>query len=155
MKHLYWMVDGVLAGRCGPCFEPWDLGELKQAGIGALVSFSDDIGDPAALPAAGIAHLHRPLPRNVPPRDEDLQLYTQVIQESLNWIDTWEAKSVPVLVHCALGNDRTGLLLAAYMMRRGAAPVHAVSQVRNLREQAFSADGWDQLVYDVLYSLQD
>jgi hypothetical protein len=30
-----------------------------------------------------------------------------------------------------------------------------VSQVRNVREIAFSADGWDQFVFDVLYALQD
>lgn len=155
MKHLYWMVDGVLAGRCGPCCEPWDLVELKQIGIGALVSFSEDIGDASAFSAAGIAHLHRPLPRNVPPIDADLPLFVAVISEALDWIEGWEQKGVPVLVHCALGNDRTGVLMAAYLMRRGAAPLHAVSQVRTLRDQAFSADGWDQLVYDVLYSLQD
>lgn len=155
MKHLFWMVEGVLAGRCGPCCQPWDLGELKAVGIGAVVSLSDDAGDPDALARAGIAHLHRPIKRNVPPLEEDVSRAGEAISEALAWVLEMEAAQTPVLVHCALGNDRTGLLMAAYLMARGAAPVHAVSQVRSLREQAFTAEGWDQLVYDVLYSMQN
>lgn len=155
MKHLFWMVEGVLAGRCGPCCQPWDPGELKENGIGAVVSLSDDAGDTEALANAGIAHLHRPITRNVPPLEQDVVLASQTIREALTWVMEMEDAQIPVLVHCALGNDRTGLLMAAYLMARGAAPVHAVSQVRSLREQAFTAEGWDQLVYDVLYSMQN
>lgn len=45
--------------------------------------------------------------------------------------------------------------MAYYLMENGAAPLHAVSQVRAVRDIAFSAEGWDQFVYDVLYALQE
>lgn len=154
MKHLYWMVDGVLAGRCGPCSEPWDLAQLKQSGIGAVVSLCEVAGDLSVFADAGLEHLYLPMARNVPPTDADLQIAADIMPRALGWIAERELRGVPVLVHCSLGNDRTGLLLASYLMMQGAAPVHAVSQVRSYRDAAFTAEGWDQFVYDVLYSIQ-
>ena len=50
---------------------------------------------------------------------------------------------------------RTALMMAYYLMMKGTAPLHAVSQVRNIRDIAFSSEGWDQFAFDVLYQLQD
>ena len=41
MKKVFWLIPGQLAGRPGPDLEPWDLAELRTAGIGAVLSVND------------------------------------------------------------------------------------------------------------------
>lgn len=41
MQHLFWLVEGKIAGRSGPNKDPWDLAELKAAGIRAVLSVNE------------------------------------------------------------------------------------------------------------------
>lgn len=156
MKQLFWLVDGVLAGRSGPNKDSWDLAELKASGIGAIMSLNDGEGvDKAQLEALDIRYICTPLSRNIPPQEGDVDIYTEQAPKALAFIRQCEDDNIPVLIHCRSGKDRTGIMMAYYLMDNGAAPVHAVSQVRSIRDIAFSSEGWDQLVFDVLYALQD
>ena len=44
MQHLFWLVEGKVAGRSGPNKDPWDLQALKEAGIGAILSVNGGEG---------------------------------------------------------------------------------------------------------------
>ncbi|MCL1068875.1 dual specificity protein phosphatase family protein [Shewanella olleyana] len=156
MKQLFWLVDGVIAGRSGPNKDQWDLAELKASGIGAIVSLNDGEGvDTAQLEALGLRYLCTPFSRNIPPQEGDVAIFVEQAPKALAFIRQCEADNLPVLLHCRSGKDRTGIMMAYYLMDNGAAPVHAVSQVRSVRDIAFSSEGWDQLVFDVLYALQE
>ena len=51
----------------------------------------------------------------------------------------------PVLVHCHAGKDRTGVMLASYLMRyEGLAPEDAISYLRVLRSNVMSAPGYEE-----------
>ncbi len=156
MKHLFWLVDGQLAGRCGPDVNAWELAELKQAGIGAVLSLHDaDNSDSQLFDTYQINYACIPVAHPVSPVDSDISICAAQLPKALAFIRQYEAENIPVLIHSYAGKDRTALLMAYYLMDNGAAPVHAVSQVRAICDVAFSAEGWDQFTFDVLYALQD
>lgn len=156
MQHLFWLVEGKIAGRSGPNKDPWDLAELKAAGIRAVLSVNGGEGcEPSSFQHHGLRYECIPFSRNVPPQDGDIAICVAQLPKALAFIQQCEADNLPVLVHCRSGKDRTGLIMAYYLMVNGAAPLHAVSQVRSIRDIAFSAEGWDQFAFDVLYALQD
>ncbi|WP_144213896.1 phosphatase domain-containing putative toxin [Shewanella donghaensis] len=156
MKQLFWLVEGVIAGRSGPNKDPWNLAELKAEGIGAILSVNDgDDVDDQAIEALGLKYCCTPFSKNIPPQEGDEAICVKQMPKALAFIRQCEAQHLPVLIHCRSGKDRTGIMMAYYLLDNGAAPVHAVSQVRNVRDIAFSSEGWDQFVFDVLYALQD
>ncbi|MCE9686794.1 dual specificity protein phosphatase family protein [Shewanella sp. AS16] len=156
MQHLFWLVEDKIAGRSGPDKDPWDPMALKAAGIGAVLSVNAGTGcDAAALAAAGLRYACTPLTDNIPPQQGDLALCVAQLPKALAFIHQCEADALPLLIHCRSGKDRTGVVMAYYLMSNGAAPLHAVSQVRSIRDIAFSAEGWDQFVFDLLYALQE
>ncbi|QIR15055.1 dual specificity protein phosphatase family protein [Shewanella aestuarii] len=155
MKQVFWLIEGKIAGRSGPNIDAWDLAELKAAGFGAIASLNDGAGcDPQMIKPLGLDHQVFNLPDNIPPKPEDVHVCAEIMPKVLEFIRQAEAQNKAVLLHCRSGINRTELMMAYYLMENGAAPVHAVSQVRNASGLAFDADGWDQFVYDVLYTLQ-
>ncbi|WP_137221812.1 dual specificity protein phosphatase family protein [Shewanella sp. MEBiC00475] len=155
MKHIFWLVDGQVAGRSGPNKDAWDLAEFKQAGFGAIASLNNAEGcDTEDMAALGLRHKVFNLPDNIPPKPQDLAICAEILPQVLAFIRECELEQKPVLLHCRSGVNRTEMVMAYYMMENGAAPLHAVSQVRNASGLAFEAEGWDQFVYDVLYELQ-
>lgn len=156
MQHLFWLVEGRIAGRCGPNKENWDINELKQGGIGAVLSVNGgEMCEPEVFEGHGLRYACIPFSRNVPPQEGDVAVCAEQLPKALAFIKQCEADDIAVLIHCRSGKDRTALLMAYYLMSNGAAPLHAVSQVRAIRDIAFSAEGWDQFAFDVLYAIQD
>lgn len=155
MKHIFWLIDGKLAGRSGPNKDAWDLAELKQAGFGAIASLNDGaMCDSAAMAELDIDHQVFNMPDNIPPKAGDEDICAEILPNVLAFIDKAHLQDKAVLLHCRSGINRTEVMMAYYLMAQGVAPVHAVSQVRNASGHAFDAEGWDQFVYDVLYRLQ-
>ncbi len=57
----------------------------------------------------------------------------------------------PVLVHCRSGKDRTGMVLAAYLIEfEGCNEKEAMEKVTAVRPIAFSAAGWMEFGLEVL-----
>lgn len=57
----------------------------------------------------------------------------------------------PVLVHCRSGKDRTGMVLAAYLIEiEGYGVKRAMEEVLAVRPIAFSAEGWMEFGLEVL-----
>ena len=67
MEHVYWLIDGLLAGRPGPVEYPWDPGQFAAEGLQAIVSLNSQ-ADPAAIANAGLRHHSLPLPPILPTR---------------------------------------------------------------------------------------
>ncbi len=156
MQHLFWLEEGRIAGRSGPNKDQWNLSELKDAGISAILSVNDgEACDEQACEQLGIDYLCTALPASIPPQEGDLAICTEQLPKALAFIEQQEQKPGAVLIHCRSGKDRTALTMAYYLMMKGTAPLHAVSQVRSIRDIAFSSEGWDQFAFDVLYQLQD
>ncbi|WP_025822577.1 dual specificity protein phosphatase family protein [Shewanella marina] len=156
MRDVFWLVEGEIAGRSGPNKLDWDLAELYQNGFRAILSVNNADGcNVDSISQMGFAYCHQELPDNIPPQESDLSICVERLPKALKFIQEQQALGNKVLIHCRSGKDRTGLVMAYYLMCSGAAPLHAVSQVRAIRDIAFSSEGWDQFVFDVLYALQD
>ena len=152
MRHTFWLIPGVLAGRSGPCRDPWRLFELKRIGIGAILSVNDGAAClPDEFEQMAIRYLCVPLSPNAPPLEGDMEHCRRVLPVAYDFATTNEADGIATLVHCQAGKDRTGLFMAYYLMRAlGLTPNEAIARVRAVRPIAFTAEGWEEFARETL-----
>ena len=152
MKHVFWLKPGALAGRSGPDLNPWNAGELRDSGFGAVLSVNDGAACHVEdFNALGMAYRCIPLSDNAPPRDGDLEHCLAALPRAYAYVRGALAAERPVLVHCTSGKDRTGLFMCYFLMREsGVAVREAISQLRRVRPIALSAEGWEDFAVQVL-----
>lgn len=146
MQHVFWVIEGLLAGRPGPTAAPWNPAELYAAGIRALVSLAaDDL--PEDLSSQGFVHYRAKFPSIVL---SSRSLQRAFIYEALKvwaFIDIQLRAGNPTLVHCYIGRDRTGAILAGYLVTyRNMTPDEAIARVRSVRPTAMAAEGYEAAV---------
>ena len=137
MRGFYWLIDGVLAGcsrpgargRRGPTGREAgaalddDLAWLREQGAGALLSLTETPLPPDALAWHGLDALHLPV--------DDLRAPTpEQLRAALAFIDRQRGLGRRVVVHCLVGQGRTGTVLAAYLIRGGLDAPAALRRVR-------------------------
>ncbi len=153
MRHVYWVLPGLLAGRPGPDCAPWDLDELWQAGFRALVTLDRRGVDLAAVRRIGFAHRwyeRADLPDILLRTFQEQVGFVAAIEPALAFIHEQVTASRATLVHCWAGRDRTGAVLAGYLVRyHGLTADAAIARVRAARPDAMAALGYTDVV-DVL-----
>jgi protein-tyrosine phosphatase len=143
MKHVYWVVEGLLAGRPGPVEVPWNLDELRAAGFRAIVSLNSE-PDPEAVAAAGLRHHSLPQPPDLPLTATARDRLLRGLELVLPTIHAEVGAGHPTLVHCHAGKDRTGLALVAYLVRyEGLGIDAALGALRGAKPTALSAAGFE------------
>jgi len=150
MRYVYWVLPGLLAGRPGPDCDPWDLDELWQAGFRALVTLDRRRVDPEAVRRVGFAHQYyerADLP-DIVLRTLTAQLgFLEAIEPALTFIRQQVTASRPTLVHCWAGRDRTGAVLACYLVRyEGLTADEAIARLRAVRPDTMAAHGYIETV---------
>ena len=152
MKHLFWLVPNLLAGRCGPDEQPWQLDRLRKAGIGAVLSVNDgELCAPEDFAEHGLAYACIPLSNHAPPQEGDLEHCLDALPAALAFVTDNMSRGVPVLVHCTAGKDRTGLFMAYYLMQRQNLSLQdAIKRLRSVRAIALTAEGWHDFALRVL-----
>ncbi len=129
--NFSWLFDNRLAGSGLPT--SYDEVEwLKMNGIKAILTVRE-----------------HPLPREWVDGLEYMHIYSldlmapeiDDIDEGVEFIDSMLNANKPVLVHCAAGKGRTGLLLAAYLIKqRGLDVEKAIDEVRSLRPGSIQSE---------------
>ncbi|MGC9467995.1 MAG: tyrosine-protein phosphatase [Anaerolineae bacterium] len=146
MRYVYWIIDRLLAGRPGPSRHPWDPAELYAGGIRTIVSLAaeeaiDDLVD------YGFTHYQAEFP---PVRLFSKGMRKAFIHQALpvwRFIHAQLEAGMPTLVHCYEGKDRTGVILAGYLIiYREVAPAQAVARVRAANPAAMTAEGYEEVV---------
>ena len=137
MRGFYWLIDGVLAGcsrpgardRRGPAGAEAetaldeDLAWLRERGVGAVLSLTETALPTELLERHALEWLHLPV--------DDLRAPTpEQLRAALAFIDRQRAGGRRVVVHCLVGQGRTGTVLAAYLIRRGLDADAALREVR-------------------------
>lgn len=142
MDGFYWIVEDALAGSGRPgqrsrrfAAAPGgetgtddldkDLAWLRSHGIGAILSLTETSLPSEALARHGLAVCHVPIRDMTAPAPEQLD-------EALAFIDRQRAYGRRVLVHCLVGQGRTGTVLAAYLIRAGMSPEAALAHLRGV-----------------------
>ncbi|GGZ00061.1 MULTISPECIES: hypothetical protein [Shewanella] len=103
--------------------------------------------------SASVAALQLPLPIHLTPDEALLQQLAQLLPQALSFA-AQQLQLGHKLLLTAADAGLLGVMMAELLASDGAAPVHAVAQVRSMYDAAFADDGWDQFVFDVLYRLQ-
>jgi protein-tyrosine phosphatase len=77
-------------------------------------------------PLAGLKYKHLPiLDQGVASRDE--------MDDIVNWIDTILQEKGSIMIHCVGGLGRSGLVAAAYLIKKGISWEKAIEHVRVIR----------------------
>jgi protein-tyrosine phosphatase len=143
MEHVYWVIDGLLAGRPGPAQSPWNLDAFKGAGLQVIVSLNTE-PNPAEIAAAGLRHHSLPQTPSLPVVAPLQDMLLRGIESVLATIQAEVSAGQPTLVHCHAGRDRTGLALTAYLVRYyGLGVDQAITRVRIVMPAAMSAPGYE------------
>lgn len=148
LERFYWVVDGLLAGCSRPggtgrsertlapeerdALLAQDLAQLRERGIGAVLSLTEAPLAEVETALSGLEYLHLPVPDLHAPSPDQ-------ILHALAFIDRQRASGRAVAVHCLMGQGRTGTILAAYLIRGGATAHGAIAQIRTTCDGAISA----------------
>ncbi len=138
MRQSHPLLDQILFGLIGPykvagMGEPWKahleetLAHLREQGIGAILTLTeDDLLGPGYL-SNGFLHLHEPIDDYEAPTDG-------AVERSLAFLDDCLARDIGVAVHCLEGRGRTGTIICAWLARKESlAGEDAIRRVRSLR----------------------
>ncbi|MGC9356961.1 MAG: dual specificity protein phosphatase family protein, partial [Anaerolineae bacterium] len=133
-------------GRPGPTRQPWDPQALYDAGFRAIVSLPTDVPVEDLTPYGFIHHRAQ-----FPP----VLLHSEGMQKAFihQALPVWafihgqlEAGN-PTLVHCYAGKDRTGAILAGYLVTYEAStPEEAIRRVREANPRAMEAEGYEATI---------
>lgn len=151
MNHLFWLEPNRIAGRSGPNKDPWSLTEIAEAGFKGILSVNNgEAVHKTLIDRLGLAYAHIPLSDNAPPKSGDVSYCLAALPNIITFIEETLERG-PVLIHCRSGKDRTGLTMAAYLVRcRGMSATEAMQRVLDVRPIAFSAEGWFEFCEQVL-----
>jgi protein-tyrosine phosphatase len=154
MQDVFWIVPDRLAGRSGPTYQPWRLGELRAAGFDAVLNLSEDEPSPAKFAAAQLDVAWVPMPDSYPADEETEAACLQHLPTAYAFLQSHLEANRRVLVHCAWGRDRTGLLLAYHLVyTERLSPEAAIARVREVRPKALTALGWEEMAVRVIAKL--
>ena len=154
MEHIFWIYENEVAGRPGPGVAPWRLRDLKAGGFDAMLSVASDLFRHTEASEVGLSRACIPFPDVVPPDVNVSQLCAASLPMTFDFIHANVENGRKVLVHCAGGNDRTGLVLCYYMARREDIDAKtALARIRKIRPNALSAVGWENMALSLLPKL--
>lgn len=120
-----WIERPVLAALGRPESEE-QLRWLRDQGIDVLISLTEEPPPSREVNAAGLLLYHVPVADMTAPSQEELDRCVSAIEKG-------RASGLGVAVHCGAGVGRTGAILAAYFVHRGASAKEAIQRIRQLR----------------------
>lgn len=130
---FFWLYQGILAGSGRPggrspsvlsTLED-DLRWLADNNLRAILTLTEEALPDESLRRFGFFSLHLPV------RDLTAPAPEQFVR-ALEFIDHSQTSGTGTLVHCLMGQGRTGTILAAYLTRGGFSSVSAIQRVREL-----------------------
>jgi atypical dual specificity phosphatase len=127
-----WIEKPLLAALARPS-APDDFAWLRAQGVEVLLSLTEDRPRRDWADDAGLLVFHEPLEDMEAPSLPQIDRAVSALMRAIN------AKK-GVAVHCGAGLGRTGVVLAAYFVARGATAQNAIAKIRRLRPGSVETD---------------
>jgi atypical dual specificity phosphatase len=119
-------IDKPRLAALGAPREPEDFVWLRTQGIELLISLTEERPRRDYADDASLLVFHVPIPDMEAPTQEQLDRCVSAIIKA-------HAREMNVAIHCGAGLGRTGAVLAAYLVARGATSTVAIHRIRKLR----------------------
>jgi atypical dual specificity phosphatase len=140
MERFFWLEEGRLAGcsrpggrQSGDRDVQVDLEFLREKGISAVLSLTEEPLPSGLLASYALRGLHLPIP--------DMQsLVPDELMTALQFIDAELHDGGAVAVHCLMGQGRTANVLGAYLIRQGSDAEAAILTLRDLCPGALASE---------------
>lgn len=124
-----------------------ELAALAEAGVGGVVSLLNIPSDARLYEQAGFEFACLPVP------DGNAPEFRQV-KEFVRFVEGCRAQSKAVAVHCEAGCGRTGTMIAAYLIVKGATPDVAIARVRSAEPSAIETNLQIRFLFELPGSLE-
>jgi atypical dual specificity phosphatase len=127
-----WVEKPLLAALARPT-SPEEFAWLREQGIEVLLSLTEDRPRRDWADEAGLLVFHEPLEDMEAPTQDQLDRAVSAMLRAMSL-------NKGVAVHCGAGLGRTGVVLAAYFVAKGATAQNAVARIRRLRPGSIETD---------------
>lgn len=135
-----WIEKPLLAAMARPqALE--ELEWLRSQGIQILLSLTEEPPRRDWVNHAGLMGYHVPIYDMEAPTPEQLQTCLTTIERA-------GASNMGLAVHCAAGFGRTGTIIAAYLVLKGATAEEAIARIRELRPGSIETEAQSQAVIE-------
>lgn len=140
-RNFSWLIENELAGMARPSSFVKDFEFLKDEGLDAIVSFTEDSLQKSLLEEFGFEYLH------VPIADFSIPSFEQ-INEFITFANNLIKSQKKLVVHCASGIGRTGTMLAIYLVNKGYTAEDAIDEVRKKRPGSIETTGQENMIFE-------
>ncbi len=158
LNNFYWVIENEIAGMAVPTaaraflyLEDADRGaqeelqyeilQLKEHGIGAVVTLTESPLAAHAFQESAIHYLHIPIPDMTAPTQSQIDEFILFAQTNIQ-------NGRPIAVHCLGGSGRTGTMVACYLVSKGYSPQEAIRLVRKYRPSAIETHWQEEAIHE-------
>ncbi len=130
--NFSWVLEGKLAGSGLPVTQA-ELKWVFEQGIRSIVTVRE-VPLPKEWLENGMGYLHQQVDDFDAPSIEE-------IEKTVSYINEQISAGNPVMVHCAAGKGRTGVILASYLVNtQGLTAQDAIEKLRQMRSGSVQSD---------------